>query len=191
MGCQSTSMAIQCLGGYGYTEEYLPELFFRDARIHPIHEGTTTIQGMDLLGRKIVKDQGASLRLLMAEVTTTIEAATEKKLLKAQATALGTTLEKMGETTMKLSMMAMQGETETFLADASLYLEAFGTMVLGWQWLKQGLAALKGLEANSDSDFYQGKLLTFEYFFAYELPKTRGLLATLNQASGVTVKVFK
>ena len=60
MGCLSTSAAIQCLGGYGFTEEYLPELFYREARIHPIHEGTSAIHGMDLLGRKIVKDQGPS-----------------------------------------------------------------------------------------------------------------------------------
>ncbi|WMX16248.1 MULTISPECIES: acyl-CoA dehydrogenase [unclassified Aureispira] len=188
MGCLSTSAAIQCLGGYGFTEDFLPEHFYREARIHPIHEGTTAIHGMDLLGRKIAKDQGATLRLLIAEVTTTIEKAFAVESLQKYANDLKTTLEKLVDTTMNLSMLGMQGQLEAFLSDATLYLETFGTVVIGWQWLKQGLVATQKLDANEDA-FYQGKLYTMEYFFEYELPKTRGLLKTLKSQTSVTVDI--
>lgn len=186
MGCLSTSTAIQCLGGYGFTEEFLPEHFYREARIHPIHEGTTAIHGMDLLGRKIAKDQGATLRILIAEITETIQKATEVESLQAYATDLGTTLEKLVDTTMNLSMLGMQGKLEAFLSDATLYLETFGVVIVAWQWLKQGLVASQKLGGNED-DFYQGKLYTMEYFFEYELPKTRSLLKTLQSKTSVTI----
>jgi len=186
MGCLSTSAAIQCLGGYGFTQEYLPEQFYREARIHPIHEGTTAIHGMDLLARKIAKDQGATLRLLLAEIQVTIEQASTNEKLQKHALALGTSLEKLVDTTMNLSMLGMQGQFEPFLADATLYLETFGIVVIAWQWLKQGIVAAEKLNDGSN-DFYQGKLYTMEYFFEYELPKTRSLLATLKSKTSVTI----
>jgi alkylation response protein AidB-like acyl-CoA dehydrogenase len=188
MGCLSTSAAIQCLGGYGFTQEFLPEQFYREARIHPIHEGTTAIHGMDLLARKIAKDQGASLRILIAEINESIEKAKEQDQLQKPAAALGTTLEKLVDVTMNLSMLGMQGKFETFLKDATLYLEAFGLVVIGWQWLKQGIVAVEK-SGGTEDPFYKGKLLTMEYFFEYELPKTRALLATLKSDTQVTMEM--
>ena len=188
MGCLSTSAAIQCLGGYGFTEEFIPELFYREARIHPIHEGTTAIHGMDLLGRKIARDQGAALRILIAEITKTVQAASQEERLQAHAGALGTSLEKLVDVTMNLSMLGMQGKHEVFLADATIYLETFGILIMGWQWLKQGLAAIH-TENTAQQAFYEGKLYTLDYFFKYELPKTRGLLATLKHASQPTIAI--
>lgn len=188
MGCLSTSMAIQCLGGYGFTNEYLPELLYREARIHPIHEGTTAIHGMDLLGRKIVKDQGATLRVLVAELQEVLEDAAQHPRLAKHAAQLGKSLEQMVELTMNLSMQAMQGKVEEFLADATLYLEAFSLLVLGWQWLKQGLVAVKANQEKADS-FYESKLCTMDYFFTYELPKIRGLLVALKMENKLTVKM--
>lgn len=186
MGCLSTSAAIQCLGGYGFTQDFLPEHFYREARIHPIHEGTTAIHGMDLLARKIAKDQGATFRLLIAEITATIEQATLSSNLGKQAAILGESLEKLVDITMDLSLLGMQGKFEEFLADATLYLEAFGIIVIAWQWLKQGIVATDKL-AETQEVFYQGKLHTMDYFFEYELPKTRALLTTLKSNTGVTV----
>jgi len=188
MGCLSTSAAIQCLGGYGFISEYSPELFYREARIHPIHEGTTAIHGMDLLGRKIAKDQGAALRLLIQEITTTIEAAQSIERLQSASKQLQATIEKLTETTMQLSMLGMQGKLEEFLADASVFLEAFGITVIAWQWLKQGIVAHQQLAQQAEDNFYEGKLATMDYFFVYELPKTKGLLTTLNQPLNVTVE---
>lgn len=185
MACHATSAAVQCLGGYGFTQEYLPEFFFREARIHPIHEGTTAIHGMDLLGRKIAKDQGNALRLLMEEINATIANANKHERLKTNAAALSKALDNLGNTTMRLSMLGMQGNFEEFLANATLYLEAFGINIIAWQWLKQGIAAVTG--SSFSSEFYQGKLLTMDYFFDYELPKTKGLLATLQSTANVTI----
>lgn len=187
MGCLSTSAAIQCLGGYGFTDEYLPQLFYREARIHPIHEGTTAIHGMDLLGRKIAKDQGTTLRLLIAEITKTIQKAQQIERLAPSAVALATTLEKVVDTTMNLSLLGMQGKHEIFLADATIYLETLGIVVIGWQWLKQGISAYQHLAQDTDQ-FYAGKLYTMDYYFKYELPKTRSLLATLKHDSNVTIE---
>jgi alkylation response protein AidB-like acyl-CoA dehydrogenase len=188
MGCLSTSMAIQCLGGYGFTNEYLPELFYREARIHPIHEGTTAIHGMDLLARKIAKDQGATLRVLVAELQEVLEEAAQHDRLAKHAAQLGKSLEQMVELTMNLSMMGMQGKVNEFLADATLYLEAFSLLVLGWQWLKQGLVAIKAQKGSEDS-FYESKLCTLDYFFTYELPKIRGLLVALKTEEKLTVEM--
>lgn len=190
MGCLSTSAAIQCLGGYGFTQDFLPELFYREARIHPIHEGTTGIHGIDLLARKIAKDQGATLMILLQEIQQVVQKASQKKRLEEQAQALATAIDKLGKTTAQLSQLGMQGAIEAFLADATLYLEALGLVVMGWQWLKQGLAACLQLEtAKQDASFYEGKLLTLDYFFVYELPKTKALFSTLNAQSGLTTAI--
>lgn len=190
MGCLSTSAAIQCLGGYGFTQDFLPELFYREARIHPIHEGTTGIHGIDLLARKIAKDQGATLMILLQEIQQVVQKASQKKRLEEQAKALATAIDKLGKTTAQLSQLGMQGAIEAFLADATLYLEALGLVVMGWQWLKQGLAACLQLEmAKQDASFYEGKLLTLDYFFVYELPKTKALFSTLNAQSGLTTAI--
>ena len=89
---------------------------------------------------------------------------------------------------MNLTVLGMQGQFELFLKDATLYLEAFGIVIIAWQWLKQGIVAAEKLGDSEDS-FYQGKLYTMEYFFEYELPKTRALLATLKSTSKVTVEM--
>ena len=72
MGILSVSQGLQCLGGYGYCDEFLLELLYRDARIHPIHEGTTGIQGLDLLGRKVIMKGGKAFTLFTDEVEETI-----------------------------------------------------------------------------------------------------------------------
>ena len=184
MGCLSTSAAIQCLGGYGYTNEYLPQHFYREARIHPIHEGTTAIHGMDLLGRKIIKDQGKGLRLLVAQIQITLNAAKKKDALTEAAQKLEAYIEQLSTLTMELGMLGMQGKVEEMMADASLYLEAFGILVIAWQWLKQAVHCVDRQE-----DFYIGKFLTFQYYYQYELPKIDALLSTLKAQSGITVQM--
>ncbi len=85
--------------------------------------------------------------------------------------------------------LAAKGEIENFLADATLYLELFGLVAVGWQWLRQGLAAAKALASGvgqADEVFYQGKLTTMRYFFAYELPKALGLSRRLGESDGLT-----
>jgi len=190
MGILSVSQGLQCLGGYGYCDEFPLEQYYRDVRIHPIHEGTTGIQGMDLLGRKIVMKNGKAFFLYLEELDKAIAAGRAIPECAPSAEALAAAVETLKEVSGSLTNLAMKGEIERFLADATLYLELFGIVAIAWQWLLQAVTAGKALAANpgADADFYQGKIQTCRYFFAYELPKIRGLASRLKESGdGLTV----
>jgi len=189
-GILSVSQGLQILGGYGYCQEFPMEQYFRDIRIHTIHEGTTGIQGMDLLGRKVVMKNGEAMRLYIAEVEAAMQEAGEYEGLKPYADRLKAALEQLQNVTLFRVQFALKGEIEEFLADATLYLDFFGIIAVAWQWLIQGIAAQKGLNSvssDAEKNFYKGKLHTMKYFFHYELPKIHGLAARLLEADGLTV----
>ncbi|MCW2713890.1 MAG: acyl-CoA dehydrogenase [Frankiales bacterium] len=162
---EANSLAIQVLGGYGYTREYPVEQFYRDNRLNPIHEGTHGIQGLDLLGRKVVMQGGAGLQLLATTLSATAARAAERggelAVLGAQ---LGDAVERVVKAT---SAVWSAGDVEVSLANASVYLEAVGHVVLAWVWLEQLLAA-----DGKAGDFYEGKRQAGRYFFRCELPRT-------------------
>jgi alkylation response protein AidB-like acyl-CoA dehydrogenase len=191
-GIMAVSQGLQILGGYGYCQEFPMEQYYRDIRIHAIHEGTTGIQALDLLGRKVVMNNGQALRLYLEEVQATVQDATASEALSPYAERLKEALEKLPSVTMYRVQFALRGDVEEFLADATLYLEFFGIIAIAWQWLIQGIAARKALETDCsvpDRRFYEGKLHTMRYFFHYELPKVQGLAARLMEADGLTVKM--
>jgi alkylation response protein AidB-like acyl-CoA dehydrogenase len=192
MGIISVSQGLQCLGGYGYCDEFPLEQFYRDARIHPIHEGTTGIQGLDLLGRKVIMKDGRALVLFFEEVENTIHEAQKVPVLKPYAQRLYDACEKLKEVTSHLVQLALKQKVELFLADATLYLEFFGIVSVAWQWLLQALSVQKALEKDlSDREtlFYKGKFYTFRFFFHYELPKIEGLVRRLMECDGLTVEM--
>ncbi len=192
MGIFSVSQGLQCLGGYGYCDEFPLEQHYRDARIHPIHEGTTGIQGLDLLGRKVVIKDGKAFVLYVEEVQKTIQAAEEIPSLKAYAERLKDALERLKMVTSHLVQLGSKGDVERFLADATLYLEFFGIIAVAWQWLIQALPIQRALEtgpSEQEEQFYRGKFYTFRYFFHYELPKVEGLAQRLMEADGLTVEM--
>jgi len=192
MGILSISQGLQCLGGSGYCDDYPLEQYFRDARIHPIHEGTTGIQAMDLLGRKIIMQNGQALMLYTAELQRTIAAARKYRELEGPAHQLGDALSQLQGVTKHLLGIAQKQGPEYFLADATLYLEFFGIVAIAWQWLLQGIAVQKALKNGAqqkDLNFYRGKMFALRYFFGYELPKTLGLAERLMQADGLTVEM--
>jgi alkylation response protein AidB-like acyl-CoA dehydrogenase len=160
---EANNLAIQVHGGYGYTREYNVEQFYRDNRLNPIHEGTHGIHGLDLLGRKVVMQNGAAWNALADELEKTITAAAQKPELENYTKALRDALQRIPEATQKLYGA---GDLNKTLANASLYLEAVGHVVMGWIWLEQALCA-----AGKSGDFYQGKLQACAYFFKWELPK--------------------
>jgi alkylation response protein AidB-like acyl-CoA dehydrogenase len=163
---EANSLAIQVHGGYGYTREYNVEQFYRDNRLNAIHEGTHGIQALDLLGRKVTMHDGALFKTLGAEVQKTIAKATEIAELKPYADALAQALQGIASVTRKLYGA---GDMNKTLANASVYLEAFGHTVLAWIWLEQALVAVG--KSGDDGDFYRGKLQACRYFFLWELPK--------------------
>ncbi|MDA8142270.1 MAG: acyl-CoA dehydrogenase [Desulfobacteraceae bacterium] len=192
MGILATSQAVQCLGGYGYCEDFPVEQHFRDCRIHAIHEGTTGIQGMDLLGRKVIMKEGKALKYYLEEARATIAQARDLTGLKPLAEKLEAALATLEKTTMQLAGLAMTKGAEVFLADATLYLEYFGIIAIAWQWLKQAIAAQQALDSTAkaaDHNFYQGKIITARYFFAYELPKIKGLMDRLLDGDPLTVEM--
>jgi alkylation response protein AidB-like acyl-CoA dehydrogenase len=194
MGILAVSQALQCLGGYGYCDEFPLEQLYRDARIHPIHEGTTGMQGLDLLGRKVTMKNGKAAMLLFEEMEKAIAFAKDDPELMPYARELEDAAGKLRKVTAHLIDFAMQGKVDLFLADATLYLEFFGIITIGWQWLLQAIAVQKALRENpagADMNFYQGKLYTFRYFFQYELPKIEGLAKSLLAGNRLTVEIKK
>jgi len=191
MGILSTSAGIQCLGGYGYCEEFPLEQHYRDMRIHPIHEGSTGIQGQDLLGRKMMMKGGKAAQLYAEEVMKTIAEAEGMEPLKKYAQLLKEAMGTLQEVTLHLGGIAAKKGPDYFLADATVYLEFFGYICIAWQLLKVSVVAQKALDNGAtaeDADFYKGKLLTMRYHFGYELPKIQGLAAILTTAEGITVE---
>lgn len=190
MSILTTSAALQCFGGYGFTKEYMAELFFRETRIHTLHEGTTAIHGMDLLARKVTMKNGQATMLLMQEVMGDIEKAQAFTNLKPYADSLSKRLMKLNEITMHLMGVAQSQGAEVFLADASLYLELFGILCISWQWLKQGIHAEQLKQSGSkdySAEFLQSKWLALQYYFEYELPKADSLVTRLKSENHFTV----
>ncbi len=192
MGILSTSQSIQCFGGCGYCRDFPAEQHYRDMRIHPIHEGTTGIQGMDLLGRKVVMENGKAFSLFLEEVRRAIELARQFPALPPLADQLEQALKQLQDVTLHLSIIAQKKGPEIFLADATLYLEFFGIIAVAWQWLLQSASVQKaraGDLSGAEADFYQGKFFTARYYFAYELPKISGLAQRLTDGNPLTVEM--
>ena len=190
MGILAVSSSLQCLGGYGYCEDFPIEQYFRDMRIHPIHEGTTGIHGQDLLGRKVTLHNGREYALYLDEVKQTIANAQSIAELKTYAQQLADAMELVQRVTQHLLGLSQSQGVDRFLADATVYLEFFGISTIAWQWLVQGIVAQQALTQEgsaSDAEFYRGKLVTMQYFFGYELPKTLGLAQVLLNSQGLTV----
>jgi len=162
---EANSLAIQVHGGYGYTRDFPVEQYWRDNRLNMIHEGTHGIQAMDLLGRKVLMENGRGLQLLAARINSTIERALQQPELAAHANALGGALQHVGAAT---KAAWATGVPTDALANAVPYLQAFGHTVLAWIWLDVALA----VQASGSSDATaQGRLAAARFFFHYELPK--------------------
>jgi alkylation response protein AidB-like acyl-CoA dehydrogenase len=176
----ANDLAIQVLGGAGYTRDFDVEQHYRDNRLNPIHEGTHGIQALDLLGRKVLADGGAALRQLLARMHATAErsrgngdegAAFARQLLDAA--------NELGAATVALGRL---GDPAAMLADATAYLEAAGHLVVAWLWLEQWNAA-----HGKDGAFYEGKRAATRYFFTRELPKVGPMIDVLRTADGLTL----
>ncbi len=191
-GVLSTSAGLQILGGYGYCEDFNLELFFRDSRIHPIHEGTTGIQGQDLLGRKTTMKSGRAFELYIEEIRKTINEAAEYDELEDYAAKLDQAVSDFEITARHLLNVASRGNMEVFLADATLYLEMAGILTIAWQWLMQANCAVKQSISCGDEalkKFYSSKIHTMKFFFKYELPRVGTLSNTLMDGETLTVEV--
>jgi alkylation response protein AidB-like acyl-CoA dehydrogenase len=184
---EANALAIQVLGGYGYTRDFPVEQFYRDNRLNAIHEGTHGIQALDLLGRKVVMQNGAAFALLGGRVMHTVSVASKSAHpdTRLHAELLGKTVGRLREVTKALWAA---GEVNRTLANATTYLEAFGHIVLAWIWLEQSLAASKNY-SDAESDFYHGKWFACRYFFTTELPKVGPMLDRLSSLDTTSLEM--
>jgi len=169
---KANELAIQILGGHGYTREYPVEQYYRDNRLNPIHEGTHGIQSLDLLGRKVSMNNGAALKQLMALIQATCQRASQFDSLDRLRQPLEQLVQRLGGVTLALLGDLLAGKVNQGLANSALYLKAFGHAVIGWRWLEQAIRAEEGLANGNtaDADFYKGKLQAARYFLTWEVP---------------------
>ena len=164
---EANSLAIQVHGGYGYTRDFPVEQYWRDNRLNMIHEGTHGIQAADLLGRKVLMEEGRGLDLLGRRIGATTRRAAGVPELAGHADALDAAMSRIASAT---HAAWATGDPQEALANAVPYMQAFGHTVLAWTWLD---VALRSLERDSASSLpaTQGRLGATRYFFHYELPK--------------------
>ncbi|MBI2698441.1 acyl-CoA dehydrogenase [Mycobacterium gordonae] len=179
---EANNLAIQVHGGYGYTREYDVEQHYRDNRLNPIHEGTHGIQSLDLLGRKVTQQGGASLVELSKTVAATVSRATA---LAGESAAMAKQLDEAWQRMVSVTAsMFAAGDVDAALANSAVYLEAFGHLVIAWAWLEQIVAA-----HGRSGDFYDGKRYAARYFYTYELPKTGPQLDLLQSLDRTTLEM--
>ncbi len=169
---EANSLAIQIHGGYGYTRDFPVEQYWRDNRLNMIHEGAHGIQAMDLLGRKVLMENGRGLQLLGARMGETIRQAATRPDLAPHALALGQALQQVSLAT---QAAWASGKPTEALANAVPYMQAFGHTVLAWIWLDVALASL----ARETSAAAAGRRAAMRYFFHYELPKIGAWLSVV------------
>jgi alkylation response protein AidB-like acyl-CoA dehydrogenase len=189
-GREAIDNGLQVLGGYGFCSDFVLQQYYRDIRIFAIYEGTTGIQSLDLLGRKITMHKGAALKLLAEEIQQTIGAALTHEELKPYAKILGEQLQLSQEVLNFLMPFAMKGNYERFLSDATIFMEFFGTIVVAWQWLKMATQAKQALvtgQTKYGESFYESNIHTMKFFFKYEVPKTKGLAHILMNDEVLTI----
>ncbi|MFQ3223591.1 MAG: alkylation response protein AidB-like acyl-CoA dehydrogenase [Parasphingorhabdus sp.] len=175
---EANKLAIQVLGGYGYTREYPVERLYRDNRLNHIHEGTWGIQGLDILGRKAQMQNGAAVAVLRDEIQITLDAAADRAGLASHCGQLSDALAQVEAT---IKAVSEADDSALALANATIFLDAMGHVVIAWMWLKQAVAATVGLDKGHEPDtaFYQGKLAAAQFFYRYELPKIQSNLAVV------------
>ena len=181
-GWTATSGCLQVFGGHGFIKEWGMEQFVRDARINMIYEGTNTIQSLDLLGRKILGNQGATLRKFGKLIGKLAKEEADNASMKEFITPVTTLGEQMTQFTMEIGMKGMQNPDEVGAAAVD-YLRVAGHMVFGYFWARMAQVALREIAAGNKDPFYQAKLQTARFYFAKLLPETATLMQTARAGS--------
>ncbi|TXF89801.1 acyl-CoA dehydrogenase [Neolewinella aurantiaca] len=190
-GNESVSTGMQVLGGAGYCDDFPLEQIFRDIRVNSIYEGTTTIHGLDLLGRKMMMKGGKPVEYLMQEVQGTIKLAMANETTRPLAETLAKSLGGVKQVMDHLMGIARTEDPKVFLADATIFLDYFSLHVIGWLWLKEALVAAKTLpaaEGQDDTNFYKSKVATARFYFNYIFPKVSAHKRTLLATERITLE---
>ena len=194
MGSISVSNGLQVLGGYGFCSEFVLQQYYRDIRIMAIYEGTTGIQSKDLLGRKMTMKGGKAAHLIAQEMGKTMTDALTFDDLKPYAKTLGLNIKRTQEVMSHLMEFAKDGDMERYLADATIFMDFFSTIVVGWQWLKMAVVAKRAMVSGNltqSEEFYESKIHTMKFYYKYEMPRTAGFMETLLSNEVLTMEMEK
>jgi hypothetical protein len=183
MGLLANHLAIQIHGGYGYTRDFDVEQIYRDNRLNPIHEGTTGIQALDLLGRKMLFDGLRSFEIFLDALRETAAGAAK---IGGLATFAATLADQASRVEALVRREAQSGDPVRALGNATPFLYAFGHLVVGWLWLDMARTAAR---SGGDETVRNGKRVACRYFYEYEMPMIDAWLAPLHARSELTALV--
>ena len=189
-GQEAINNGLQIFGGYGFCMDFPLQQYYRDVRIMSLYEGTTGIQSLDLLGRKVTMQNGAALHLLMEKITEVTSEASNHEELKPYSDKLMKAVGYVQRALEHLLPMAMKGDYESFLADATEFMKMTSNIVAAYQWLKMATRAKHALvtgDTKYKSSFYENKIHTMKFYFKYELPHARASLDILLNKEELTI----
>lgn len=179
LGFECANHGLQIFGGHGYIAEWGMEQNVRDSRISMLYEGTTQIQALDLLGRKVLMTQGASLRKFTKIIHKFCKEESGNKALKPFVKQLSEMNKEWGDLTLKIGMKAMKNRDEVGAASVD-YLMYSGYVTMAYLWLRMAKVAQEKLDSGAgDADFYKAKMITTRFYFERILPRTRALVETM------------
>lgn len=185
--------AIQVFGGAGYCKDYPVEQYARDCKITSIVEGTSGIQAMDLLGRKLGMKKGQVFMAFLGEINKIVAQAKGIDGLEGLAQNVQTTANRLGEIAMHLGQKAMSAEFKTAFAHSLPFLEAMGDTIMGWMLLWRAVVASEKLACNTcskkDTGFYQGQIKTAEFFIRTLLPVTLGKMEAIKDTCPAAIEI--
>lgn len=191
-GYEVCSQAIQVFGGAGYTKDYLVEQYTRDCRITAIYEGTSGIQAMDLLGRKLGAKKGMVFMRLITEIKKTVSQAKNFENLAALADKLDNAADRLTTTALNIGTMALSEKLKTAFAHSLPFLYVMGDVIMGWMLLWRAATAARKLSGDvkkKDRSFYEGEIKTAEFFIRTELLVTLGKMASIDEGCAAAVEI--
>ncbi len=180
-GFESANLGLQIFGGHGFIQEWGMEQNVRDCRISMLYEGTTGIQALDLLGRKVVGSQGGLLRQFIAEIDAFCDQHKDNRQMANVVATLQSQCNEWQRVTTQITMRAMSDADEIGAASVD-YLMYSGYVVLAYMWAMASATAQEALAKDdcTERDFYEAKIATSEFYFDKLLPRTRTLVATMD-----------
>ncbi|GAB4202844.1 MAG: acyl-CoA dehydrogenase C-terminal domain-containing protein [Tibeticola sp.] len=176
-GYQAATMCQQVFGGHGYIKEWGMEQFVRDARINMIYEGTNTIQALDLLGRKVLSNNGATLKKFGKLIAQLVEEEGVNEKMAEFINPIAMLGDQMTKFTTEIGFKGMQNPDEVGAAAVD-YLRVAGHLVFGYFWARMAQVALREVAAGNTDPFYPAKLQTARFYFAKLFPETATLMRT-------------
>ncbi len=192
-GYEVCVQGIQVFGGAGYTQDYLVEQYARDCKIASIYEGTSGIQAMDLLGRKLGMKEGKVFTTFLSEIGKTVEQAKKVKGLEEMASAVEKLANRLGEISMKMGSNAMSPNTFKAAFSHSLpFLNVMGDMIIAWMLLWRAAVAAPKLGSSAskkDQSFYEGQVKTAQFYIETVVPTIFGRMDSIEKCSSAAIDI--